>query len=393
MSTTVGSPQASTPGKSRGPGRPRFLIGALGAAIALLLAGCGTSSSGSTSGTTTPAQLDAAHAAVADASKLVTDLPITTPLKSKPAPGKTIVDLRCDSVQCTNFDTALMEATAATGWQLKTIPFKNSDPSTLTAAMQDALRFNPAAVILPGADPKLWASMVPTYESAKVPLIALSITGLPKMSSPLVAVGSEPFFERQASMIANWFIGDSQGKGKALLLTIPAYPLFNTMTAQFEKTVAAGCGGCQVKRLELTIPQLANQQIPTIVASELRKDPSINYVIPLVGTLVQGVPSQLQAAGLAGKVTIAGGLASQDNMADILAGRVKMVTSQAMYVTGWMAMDAVLRLAEGSSLPTDSYAAGAPIQLLDKDNVGVPSPSWDSPKDYVAQFKKLWHIG
>jgi ribose transport system substrate-binding protein len=396
MSTCEGGPRRVTLEHSRGGGRSRALAGVLVAAsTAVVLAGCSSSTGangGNGAGATTQAQLDAAAANVTQAFKTVDTLPITDPLKNKPTPGKTLVDLRCDATSCTDFDTALKEATAAVGWNLKTIPFKNSDPSTLITAMNDALRFNPSGVVLPGADPKLWASLVPAYEKAKVPLMTLTITGLPKMTSPLVPIGSEPYDTTQGKLIANWFIDDSKGKGKVLLLSLPAYPLFNTIRAGFDNTVKDGCAGCKVSHLDLTIPQLANQQVTSAIISELRKDPSINYVIAESGTFVEGLPAQLGAAGLTGKVTIGGTLARQDNMSDILAGKMKVFTSQAEYVTAWMALDAALRIADGGTLPIDTYAVGAPTQLLNKDNVGTPSASWDSPKDYVNQFKKLWLV-
>ena len=382
--------------------RLRIALGLVGVA-ALALSGCSSTSSGSRGdggtgdvgggGTTSQAQLAAAHAAVATALQTADKLPITTPLKSKPAPGKTLAYLRCDATSCTDFNDALNIATAAVGWKLKTLTFKNSDPSTLISAMQDALRFSPTAVVLPGVDPKLWSTVVPAYEKAKVPLITLTITGLPKLSSPLVPIGGDTYIAKQGEVLANWFIDDSKGKGNALLMNLPLFPLFNSMKAAFENTVKKGCGGCRLKHLDITYPQLLNQQINPAVISELRKTRSINYVIALSGTWVEGLAGQLQASGLTNQITIGAALARQDNMADLLAGKAKVFTSQAEYVQAWMALDAALRLAEGSPVSLDLYEQGPAIQVLTKENVGAPSASWDSPKDYAQQFKQLWHVG
>ena len=333
----------------------------------------------------------AARSFVAAAEKPPSAITITTPLKARPPGGRTLVDLLCDATPCANQDDALRAATAAVGWTLKTIPFKNGDPATLLSAMQDALRYKPVAVVLPGVDTTLWASEVPAYEQANIPLITTTITGLPRMSSPLVGIETEPYDAKQGQAVANWFIDNSKDKGKAPLLSIPAFPLFQTMTEGFDRTVEAGCGGCTVKHLDLTIPQLQNHQVAAAAIAVLRRDPSIDYLIAVSGTFVEGLRAQLRAAGL-GKVVVGCALARQDTMADLRNGDLAECTNQGEYTTGWMVLDAVLRLAEGSPLPRDAYAQGPAVVLLNKDNVGSPRPSWNAPADYAEQFKRLWHV-
>jgi len=372
------------------------VIGALG-----VLVGCSSSSSSNTSptgssnggsGGTTAAQIAAAKAYVDQHGNGATAIAITTPLDSKPTPGKTIVLLKGDTPSNTDYYTTLQAAAPLVGWTVKAITFSYEDPSTLITAMKNALRLNPAAVVLGGSDPSLWASEVPAYEEANVPLITIEIAGNPTMTSPIAAISGEKLGVSQGTLIANWLIDDSKGKANALFINIPAYPIFRSNMKSFLSTLKVGCSTCKATVLDINVQQVAKNSIPSLVVAAIRKDPSINYVMTEDGIFVTGLPAQLAAAGLAGKVTIAGTYASEPQLTDILAGKVSTFTPQSADVEAYMALDAALRISEKMQLPTAAYDAGPSPILLNKGNIGTPTNSYNVPTDFEAQFQKLWHV-
>lgn len=381
--------------------RARRGAGVIGTAIAmsaaLVLAGCGAAESkggsGSGSGTTDNAQLAAAQKTLEEARTAATRIPLTTPLPKKPEPGKTVVLLKCDAISCVNFDKGMRDAAALVGWRISSLPYKSADPSTLLTAMDTALRLKPSAVVVPGPDPSLWAPMLKKYEAAKIPIITIVTPNPPAMSSPIVSTAGEKYLSRQGQVVGDWFVVDSKGKGNALILTIPAFPVFTTISKAMEQAIKANCGGCSAKVLPLTIPQLANQQIPSTVVAKLRQDPTITHVVAMSGTFLIGLPTALKAAGLQGKVHVGGALAREDNIGELHNGNLAMVTNQSEFVSSYLVMDAAYRLAQGARLETDAYETGPAVQIYDKATIGAVRASVDTPVDYADQFKKLWLAG
>jgi ribose transport system substrate-binding protein len=320
---------------------------------------------------------------------------LTQPLKSKPFAGKLIVEMSgTPSVTAGLYDTAFKEAAAAVGWHIKTIPFQLADPSTLAAGLDTAMQFHPVAVTIPGVDPKLYAASAAKLKAAGIPIIGMTVPTLqPSTNPPVLNVEGTKNLQAQGTAAADWFISDSNGQGNALILSIPAYPLFKIMSDAFQAEVAKNCPDCNAKTLDLTIQSVAAQAIPAEVVSELRRDPSIDYVAAMDGSFLNGLYSALQAAGLAQQVKLSGGFLRPNNLDEVKSGVIGAMTQQSNAVQAWEAVDAALRISEGRSLPIDTYDIAPPFSIVDKSNIGSLKDPFDSPQNYRDLFKKLWLVG
>jgi len=389
--------QRGSLGPDRRP-RHRIVLAAVVTASLVVLAACGSSAGtqAQTSGGSGGAGVEAARSAFQARMQRVAGLgDLNQPLKSKPQPGKVLVQLSgTPSVTAGIYDTAFAEATAAAGWTLKTIPFKLADPATLAAALDTALQFNPAAVTVPGVDPKLYEASRAKYAAAGVAFIGLTVPTLPSSTTPpVVNILGTKNLQAQGAAAADWFISDSQGTGNALVLGIPAYPLFSIMADAFKAEVTKNCPGCKATPLDLTIQSVAAQAIPAQVVSTLRRDPSITHIATLDGAFLNGLSTQLKAAGLAERVKIGGAFLRPNNFDEVKSGSISAMTQQSSAVQAWAAVDAALRIAEGSALPTDAYDVAPPFSIVDKSNIGSLADPMASPQDYRDQFKKLWLVG
>lgn len=372
---------------------------AVAAALALLAAACSSSSStpaaSSSSGSTsagTSAQVLAAQQFVQKAKQAPTTIGVTTPLKTAPPKGKTFVWLQCDVSQCPVQTTAFAAATAAIGWHLKVISFQSENPATLVAAMKQALLYKPVAVAFSGLPQAVWASEIPAYKAAGVPLI-VAYVGPQQISSPVIAnIGGPPDITQNGQFIANWFIADSNGKGKALLFNVNDFPILKTFSDAVHSTVSSGCSGCSIVDLNGTIPMVTGGQSVPAIVSALRKDPSIKYVISCDGPFIDGLPSALAAAGLAGKVKVAGQSGDVENLTDVKTGTEQAFTGLALHYGAWLMVDAALRHLEGIPFNPNGDG-GLPKQLLTKDVSFTASTSYDLPSNYPDLFKKLWLVG
>jgi ribose transport system substrate-binding protein len=317
------------------------------------------------------------------------------PLKSKPAAGKLIVEMSgTPSVTAGIYDNAFKEATAAVGWKLKTIPFELADPSTLAAGLDTAMQFHPVAVTIPGVDPKLYAASAAKLKAAGIPIIGMTVpTLVPSTNPPVLNVEGSKNLQAVGTAVADWFIADSGGKGNALILSIPAYPLFKIMSDAFQAEVAKNCPDCKAKTLDLTIQSVAAQAIPGEVVSTLRRDRSIDYIAAMDGSFLNGLSSALQAAGLAQQVKLGGGFLRPNNFDEVKSGVIHAMAQQSTAVQAWAGVDAALRISEGMPLPTDAYDMAPPFSMVDKSNIGSLQDPLDSPQNYRDLFKKLWLVG
>jgi ribose transport system substrate-binding protein len=339
-------------------------------------------SSESPAGKATPAQAVIDHWL-----KPPTHITVTQPLKHAPPSGKTFVDLQCDNIQCAQFTVGEQEAARAIGWTVKVIPFQNANPATLVSAMQQALQYNPVGVSVPGLPEETWKSEIPAYKKAKVPIVLLT-EGATPIEYPIIGtVGGPTTSSIEGKIIADWFIADSHAQGKALLVNVPAYPVFAAFVSTFNRTTKSACPHCQAQTLNATIPEISNNQLVPTIVSALKRNPSTKYVLTVDATFIDALPGALQSAGISG-VKIAGKDADSVEQRNLLNGSESAFTGQALHYEGWSVIDLALRHLEGMKFnPTDN---SVPQQLLTKQTVGTPSNSFDRPADFRQQFEHLW---
>jgi ribose transport system substrate-binding protein len=328
----------------------------------------------------------AASAALAKVSQAPTTIGVTTPLKSKPATGKVFVDLQSNEQQAIPNTTGIKEAAAALGWTVKVISFQSANPASLISAMNQALQDKPVAVSLAGLPQAVWNSEVAKYQAAGTIITPIDIGPNPISATVPVNIGEST---SQGDAVGNWFAADSQGSGKALLVTIPDFPALKGVAQGVTSTVAANCPNCQLTTLNATIPQQDSNAVVPAIVSALQRDPSIKYVLSAVGLLVPGLPAALEGAGISG-VKVGGAFAGPEQEQDMQNGtETAWVASNEVY-EGLAAVDAAARHLQGMSIPAGG--GGTPIQLLTKSTVGTPSVSLAAPADALAQFEKLWHV-
>jgi ribose transport system substrate-binding protein len=382
--------------------RAKHAIIGSGVAVALLLvAACsssgsatkgGTSASSGASSTTTSSgsgQVAAAQAATQQSEQQPTQIPLTTKLNSTPPSGKTFVFLQCELAQCKTFAEGVAAGAKALGWTLKVLSFQNSNPATLTAAMDQALQYHPVGVAFTGLPQAVWQSEVAKYKTANVPLIPAYSGEVNRDQTVIADIGaaSEPAYGK---IIANWLIADSNGAGHALSFRADDFAPLKQFSDSFASTLKSGCDSCEVTDIRATIPQVESGQGTALIVSALQKDPSIKYVVACDAPFVDGLPAALKAVGLYGKVKIVGGGATSVEEKGLTTGDFTALTSLAQRYTGWLMVDAAARHIEGMEIsPSDG---GEPIQLLTKDNLQTPSDSYDYPSNYPDEFKALWGV-
>jgi ribose transport system substrate-binding protein len=374
-------------------------------AVAALIAACGDDGNGNGNGaaggdeTASPQngeggssdEVAAAQEKVEEFKQEPTSIRVDTPLDEAPEPGGTFVWLKCDVGQCVQQGEGIEAATEAIGWEYREINYQSADPATLVSGLQEALRLNPTAVALSGLPRAVWESAATAYSEAGVPIVIGYVGGGDNVGDPIIGeVGGDADVQEYGEMIGNWFIADSDAQGNAVLLSVNDFPVLKTFSDSFKETVEEGCSECSVTEVNATIPQVfAGQTVPPLI-SAIQRDPSIDYVITSNMPFISGITGQLSAAGLEGRVRIAGESADVEGLQLLQNGTYHATTGLALRYNGWLMVDMALRHLQGMDIPADG--GGLPKQLLTQDVDFEINESYDKPADFAEQFKALWNV-
>jgi ribose transport system substrate-binding protein len=367
---------------------------AVGASFAV--AACGSSSSSSSAGpsSASPAAsasggtgVAAAAAALSQYQSTPTKINITTPLKTPPPAGKTVVVLGTPLPQNVEVQKTVAKLAQMVHWNYAEVSYDPGNPATFSSAVDTALAKHADYLVEAGLP--LTPSILQKVKQAGAKFALASV--YPATVTPPVIAVSDSYANNAAmgKIIAKYFVADSGGKGNALLEHVPAYPILGAFTDAFTAEVKSSCPGCTVKFVNVTIPQLAAGQLVSTVVSGLRQNPSANYLVFDDGPFATGINSALAAAGLS-KVKIIGEAGDPSNLAALRSGSQAAWTGYSAAYETYQDMDAMLRDAEGMSIPVAQEGV-QPTQLLTKANVGSTT-DWNYPTDALQQFEALWNV-
>ncbi|HET6871082.1 MAG TPA: substrate-binding domain-containing protein [Solirubrobacteraceae bacterium] len=374
------------------------IVGTLVLALALAACGSSSSSSSSSSGGASASNASSssggsgststAASALSQYKTLPTSINITTPLKSAPPKGKTIVMLGTNNPSNVIIQQGLSKLAKMAGWNYALVSYDPANPGTFTQAITTALSKHPQYLVEAGLP--LTASQIATVKNAGAKWILDSVYPV-SVKDPVI--GQVDAYAQDALMgkiVADYFISDSGGKGNAVIEHVPAYPILNGFTDGFGKEVKAQCPGCKTSTTNITIPDLTAGKVPSTLVSALRSNPDANYLVFDDGPFADGITSALAAAGLKDKVKVIGEAADQAGIAALKNGTNAAWTGFDPGYQSLEDMDIAFRDAEGMTIPVDQEAQ-QPTQLLTKDTIGSTT-NWTAPTDAEAQFLKLWHL-
>jgi ribose transport system substrate-binding protein len=273
-------------------------------------------------------------------------------------------------------------------WNYQQVSYDPANPATFQAAINTAITKHAnyiAEAGIPLTDPE-----IKQVQNAGAKWVLTAVYPV-KLASPII-VDSDSYANDavMGKIVADFFVSDSGGKGVAVIEHVPAYPILDAFTNTFQDRVKSLCPSCQTKIVNITIPDLVAGKTASQIVSALRSTPGANYVVFDDGPFAAGVLPAMQSAGLTGKVKVIGEAADDTAIAELKAGKNTAWTGFDPVYSTYQMMDAMLRDAEGTPVPT-AQEGTQPTQLLTKDTVGSIS-SWSQPTDALAQWAKLWHV-
>jgi ABC-type sugar transport system substrate-binding protein len=376
------------------------------AAVATTAAACGSSSSGNSSasgstgssGSSDSALVAKAKSAVQAASgSWTTWQGPTAPVAAPKNVNLAIVVCAGTVAGCVQPGQEAQKAAKTLGWTTKIYDGKG-DPSVQSRVVTQAVNSGANAILMAGVDPSAIASAMDAAKAAKIPVGSMT-QGIAPTGGIAFDIGAN--YVKAGELAGQWIVADSDGKATVL----------PTNDKEFSSTVAIvngaigvlkQCSGCTVKSSDYFVGSNIGNGLGARIASDLQRDPKINYVIGAFDPAVSDMVPAIQNAGLGSRVKIVSNVGLEQNLGYIRDGNVQAadVVFDNQYV-GYAAVDQMIRTLDGKPLsksegetdPRYIYNENVPYHLTTKANVGDPKQPWHADIDTVARFDKLWGVG
>jgi ribose transport system substrate-binding protein len=389
----------------------RSRLAALLVPLALVAAACGSdsdsdSSDGATEATDAPDSTDdmgsggdgvAAAQVIVDANtEPATDIGPTIPLDSVPE-AKTIGWLECEQPSCLAITPGVVDAAAALGWEVVTIPTTSFDQGP---AIQQALDQGVDFIAHTGSPLATAEEQIAAAQEAGVGYYSCYSTDVPdpENNNLFIQCGDSDGVFATGNLIANWIIADSGGTANTLIVNIPDFPV---LVSEAEGAAAAyeeNCPDCTLETLDTTVESWVGGEVPAAVASRLQANPDIDYVHFTYGDLPGGVADTLEEAGLLEGVKIVGvDFSTQIGLPEIIAGRHAAWTANPKPYAGWLMVDAMARASLGMDNPEERANATLPTFIISdaaaaQAILDLGDDGWPGPETMEDQFKALWGV-
>ena len=321
-----------------------------------------------------------------------TDIVWHQPL-TKPIPqNKTIAVLELGVPDAVNIDNWIQNAADDIGWKVARIQAGVS-AETFKAAMDQAVRMKPDAVMLTSFPREVYESELAELDAMHVPVVGLTVAS--KTGGGLVAtLAGGPRYERMGQVYAAQVAADSGGKGADTLVTlVPEYSTSDYVKAGFQAAYPVLCPGCKSQIRNFGAVDIGTK-VPSEIVSYLQANPKVHYLVMFGTFMATGVVPALRSAGLLDRVKIFTHDLDPSAAQDMAQGVNETNYSAAASDMAYRGVDIVIRYLSGDPSWQDSARTGLPEWIATNGNLPA-----DAAKGYVptitdmrAQYDKLWGV-
>jgi ribose transport system substrate-binding protein len=332
---------------------------------------------------------------VSAAKKLVTQyeqagsIGLTTPLKTKPPRGKTIVDVTGNLTAYNVVNQGMIAAAKAIGWHIKILAADVTNLTSVNTEMQAAVAEHPDFIAnTTGQSEAAYASGLAAAKAAHIPVF-VNFTSAPVANGIVFRDNGSNESALQGKLLEDWVIAKSNGKANEVFFAIESDAAHLAIEKSFQKT-AASCSGCQLTIVPVSETQEAAGQVTSLAVSYVQSHPSVKYLMFTEGDLSTGLRAALATAGIGKNVTVGTYDTQPTNFAAMKGGHEQMSLSTSGTASSWYLVDAMARDSEGTLKPSLSNVP-VPLQIFTPTHLPTIQP-WPGPTNYPKQFEKLWKV-
>jgi len=357
------------------------------AALALVMAGCGsdsegTSSSSSSGGTDTSAAQEGV--AKYEAPMTSVDLP---KLSKTPETGKKIVVIVNNLPESQYIKEGVVSAAEVLGWTAVPIVYDVASPTGVTAAFEQAVSENPDGVVTQAINATDYAEAAQQLADKGIPVVTSNTTD--PVKDPIVANVTDAAQVASTGRLAADYVYAQQGdKASVAMFNIPSFPILTAYEDAFKDELAKLCPDCHYESHPVQAADIGTK-VPTQVVSAVQRTPSINFAAMGFGAVATGVSGALASAGLS-DVKVIGIAPTTENLTAVDKGTEDMWVALPITTIGWKSVDALARYFNGDDVEV-ATTAETPRQIIVQDNAAenLPRPEVGNYEDV---FKELWLV-
>jgi ribose transport system substrate-binding protein len=366
----------------------------------LMLTGCGSSNSTSSTSNTNAAANNPftlqAKAVVAKATAPVTqwDGPTTGPKAEK---GKTIVYVSSDETNggSAGVGKAAQTAAQAIGWNFKLIDGRGTVTGQ-TQALSQAIALKPNGIILGGFDATSQKALVQQAAAQGIKVVGWHAGSAPgPVQTPPVFTNVESSAIDTAKLAADYAIAQSNGTAQVVILTDSEYAIAVAKSTAMREEINK-CKYCKVLAYEDTPLSDVSNRMPPLMTSLLQRynknltwmlginDLYFDYAVPPLRNLSvapSGPPNFVSAGD--GSVSAYG---------RIRQGQYQVATiPEPLSLQGWQCVDELNRAMAGQQ-PSGFVTA---VHLVTASNIsadGGPQNLFDPGNNYEEHYKTIWGV-
>ncbi len=272
-----------------------------------------------------------------------------------------------------------------------TIVDANSNIATAAAGFAQAKAMGAKVVLLQALPTSLFTAQIAADRKAGIKVIDLN-AGVP---GALEGTDASVSFDypQVGRLIGDWFVADSKGKGKALLVTSNDVPASPGQAAGTLSEVKSLCPACNVQVKDVQIAQWASG-IPSLFQSTINTDPSRKYFLPLYdGQAMPGLTA-IRTLNDGSKVSV-GSFNATQGIVELLKDPKSGLKLDIGGDNKWYAYavtDQIMRVLDHMT-PVKNYYVG--LRVFTSANaakliVGTNQDKWFQDLGYVNHFAALW---
>lgn len=375
---------------------------ALGALViaAVVLAGCGSSSSStatskSSSSTASSSVSSTASSASAGINVAAAKQGLATIVSNNDSmnltkiagsipKNQTIDFVNCPLAICTEVGVGVQQATQALGWHFHNFAM-NLTPSGYQQTWQEIAQSPGNGVVNETILPD--SAIETQINKADVPVAAITDISAPA-GHVLSVIASPRNVYREGTAEADWVIQNAGTPVHSLFVYDPSISSITSALPGYTAAMKQNCPKCTVSGLKVNSAQIG----PTLaqqVVSYLQANTDVKYVAVGLGDLATGVPEAIRAAGLENRVKLIVRAATPANLQNVKSGGITVALTSEIYEAGWQAVDEIIRsMVKQPVTPLPAEKVYLLTQSTLPANIGVPF----TIPHYQAQFKAAWGV-
>lgn len=289
-----------------------------------------------------------------------------------------------------NIVNGVTEAAEVAGWET-TVVDGQGDVARWNSSLAQAVSQRADAVISVAASPELMQTQMQKALDAGIPVIdVLTADKASELVPGTFAHVSISFYD-SGRLQADYVIMDSNGAASVLILGDNEFPGEVSRVQGMRDEFAELCPACKVTVQDNQVADLATK-LGALTQTLVRRDPSINYVMPTYDAQAIYVVPALKQAGFADRVKVVSADAVSSNLDWTAANDVQVADIGSPDTwTGWASVDMIAR----AMLGMPAVDAGIPLRMFTAENLqGLDTTNQDElfGGNFRDEYRTLWGL-